>query len=396
VVHQVAAHQAAAALQARGQHEPGVLDRVRGEDEDAAARRPGRVPGVVGPTVGPVLDVAHPAGLGVDVDLVGDGLGQQVDVPAAQRLGQRLPRVVLGLDRADRDAVVVALAALALLHLVGAHRPFRDEPLAAVEIRIGDAVAGLREAAHLQRVTLAVQVDLGAVHAPGDHLVQVGQRHAPHGEHVSLGERDAEVGLVLDVTRHAHLPLGLPVERLELVVAERPVKALAEPAGDVEVLGQHAQHLGFPVHRGAGKDPGVGRVRAVRAVLHQVAGGIGLAGGYPARVGAPGHGRVRIRRVRGLVVLGGGFVKAAQVLLVAADGQVLGRAGLQDEDPLARLAELVGHDRARDPAAHDDGVVVNAVHRVRIGPCRRSARKDHRASPFIWPAPRPCAPRCAG
>jgi hypothetical protein len=79
-----------------------------------------------------------------------------------------------------------------------------------------------------------------------------------------------------------------------------------------------------------------------------------------------GHRRVGARRVRRVVVLGRRLVEARQVALVPADRHVLARPGLEDEDVVAVLAELVGDDRAADARTDDDGVEP-------VGVCRRRA-----------------------
>ncbi len=305
VVHQVVADQLAAAhpLHAGGEHEPGVLDGVGAENVDGAFHRVRLVLLGVERRVFLDGDPGDPSVVLVDLDLGGDRLRHDLDVALAERLGQRLSRVVFGLHGADRDAVGVALTALALFRLARAHRADRDEALAAVVRGVRHAITGLRKAAHPECVIVVRQVDAHAVHAPGDRPVEIGRRHAVHREHVSLRETHSQVRLVLDLGGHAQFGLGLPVVGLQVVIAERPVEALAVLGSQIEVLGKHAQRFSLPVHGGAAEDPGEGGVRAVLVLLHEVELVPGRVRTHRHGVGAPGHPGVRIERVRRLVVL---------------------------------------------------------------------------------------------
>ena len=138
--------------------------------------------------IGLELDVADASAIGINVDFGGNRLGEEVDPPGLERLGQGLAGVVLGLNRADRHAVIVALTAPALLDLAGAHGSNRNEAFATIVIGIRDPVPALRKASNLQLVTLPIQLDLGAVNALGDHLVEIRKGQSAHRKNVTLGE----------------------------------------------------------------------------------------------------------------------------------------------------------------------------------------------------------------
>ena len=186
MIHEVAAHQAAGAVEPGREHQPRVLDRVRAQDEDARPHAARRMLGRDEIVVGLVLDLAHAAGVRVQVDLRGDGLGQEVHAAVlGSALASVRPALYLACTGQSRTQLMLPWQR-PLLDLVGAHRALRREAAPAVVRGVRDAVAALWEGADAQLVRLAVELDVHPVDALGHHLVQVGQRQAPHREHVPL------------------------------------------------------------------------------------------------------------------------------------------------------------------------------------------------------------------
>ena len=179
----------------------------------------------------------------IDGDLGRHGLGHEVDAAGCQRLRQRLARVVLGLDRADGNAVDVALTALALLDLMSADRADRHVSLAVVVVGVRHAVSGLRRCCERSAYSARrARSTSHTVELSGDHLIEIGQRHLPHRVDVARARtsRPGTPGLRRRPTRRAHLRLSGSRARVP-GSRQRPVQTLAEPRAHLEVLGQHPQ-----------------------------------------------------------------------------------------------------------------------------------------------------------
>lgn len=328
VVHQVAAHLVAAVGQAGQEQQPGVLDGVRGEDDQVRVHPVGRAAG----------QVLHPGG--APGHRVGEhpghhGPGAQFDAGRPAGLGAQ--RRVLGTGRADRDAAGAARAGLA----------------EAVAGPGGQAVAGVRGAGDGEPggAGHGGVADGPAVEGVGEPAVEVAGRDGPHGEGVVVRDRQSDgAALLPGVGGDAEFVFGCAVVRLQVVVADRPVAAAAEVAG-AEVLRVHARGEAGPEQSGAAVGTQVTAGVGQRAVLPEVSGGGEATAGEPGEVGdveGRGVGVVRVgrggRAAAGRAEGGGGLGPGGR-----------GPAGFEDEDPPALRAEAVGDQRSGEACAdHDD------------------------------------------
>ena len=177
--------------------------------------------------------------------------------PRAGRFGARNVhrRVVLRLDRADRNAAVVAAARRAIV----AH----------------DRIASLRRRAHF----VGRSRERG-----GDLLVEI--RHRDLGHRVRARARRAQV--LRRIARHADLVFRLRVPRLERRVVDRPIDATPECRREPEVVRHEPQAGAEPVPRRAADLPQVRAREFLRTRLQVVA--VEVVGARMRRVGG-----VRIR-----------------------------------------------------------------------------------------------------
>src|SRR3954470_5058274 len=110
VIHQVPPDQTVLALQTRSQHQASILDGVGAENENLPTHSSRRELCRRSTLVMLVLDLRDPPRC-VCHYFGGDALWKQIDRLVLQRLRDRLAGVVLCLHRADRNTIVVALAA---------------------------------------------------------------------------------------------------------------------------------------------------------------------------------------------------------------------------------------------------------------------------------------------
>ena len=273
--------------------------------------------------------------------VVDDGAGQQLHPSRGHRLPQRRPRVVLGADGADGHAARAAAAR--------------------APVPVGGRVAAGRGRRQPRRGGRVVG-EHGPVEAVADHAVAVRRGYRPHRVLVPGSVGDAVHRLLLGpVAGDPDEVLGLPVVRLDVVVAQRPVEAAAVGRAQAEVGPVHADGGAHPVVAGAPGEPlvGAGEGQRARGVLEVRAGGVvprrhqGLDGGA-RRVGAARLQRPRVGRVGRRRRLEGGEHVALDV--VAVQG-VEPRPRLEHQHPPPRPGQQQGHVRAREARA-DDGHVV--------------------------------------
>lgn len=316
MIHEVAADEAAAvggALRQRvGRREKeqlGDLDGVRREHVESAGRRAlDRALARGGILIGQVLDAGDPA-VGVHENLVGHGLRHQGDVAGLQRVAEGDGGVVLGLDRADRRAVGVALA----------HAP--------ALVGLGVAALGRRRDEDRQAL------EGGAVERAGEELVDDARRDAAHRELVAgaVGQPEDLVQRVLGglVGGHTDHFFGFVVPRHQVGVGDRPVGLDAVLRPHFEVVGDQTQAGADPVPGGAASDPlsGAAEGQAPRligqvALVRIAPGGRGAVGqderGRPRRVlergvGLPGL--LHRRRIGGFDHLGRRGVEALEIVV---------------------------------------------------------------------------------
>ena len=315
--------------------------------------------------------------------MVDDGAGQQLHPSRGHRLAQRRPRVVLGPHRADGHAAraAAARAPVPVGRRVAAGRG-RRQP------RRGGRVVGEHR----------------PVEAVPDHAVAVRRGYRPHRVLVPGAVGDAVHRLLLGpVAGDPDEVLGLPVVRLEVVVAQRPVEAAAVGRAQAEVGPVHADGGAHPVVAGAPGEPlvGAGEGQRARGVLEVRAGGVvprryqGLDG-RPGRVGAARLQRPRVGRVGRRRRLEGGEHVALDV--VAVQG-VEPRPRLEHQHPPPRPGQQQGHVRPREARADDGHVVARRprlLHGNRCPPAgpspvvagRPVASSLARRSPRRWPAGR--------
>ena len=219
------------------------------------------------------------------------------------------------------------------------------------------------------------------VEARRHHPVAVRRRDGSHRVGVARPVGDAVHRLLLGpVGGHSDQVLGLPVVRLEVVVAQRPVEAAAVGRAQSEVGPVHADGGAHPVVAGAPGEAlvGAGEGQRARGVLEVRAGGVvprrhqGLDG-RPRRVGAARLQRPRVGRVGRRRRLEGGEHVALDV--VAVQG-VEPRPRLEHQHPPPRPGQQQGHVGAREARPHDGHVVARRprlLHGKSVSAGRRSS-----------------------
>jgi len=208
------------------QQQPRGFDRVRRKHEDFA--------GSHAFAAVPTLEAdGGDATLAADFDPCGGGL--RIERRAAL-LGQRKMdgRVVFRADRADRDAAGIAAAG----------RP----PVATHRI------AGLR---------CGAQLVLRAGKGPRIGLVQERLRDGRH----RIAGRARRTERLVGIAGDPDLVLGLAIERLELVVADRPVEPAAMGGAETEIVGHEAQGRAEPMPCRPADDLEIGAFEFVRPRL---------------------------------------------------------------------------------------------------------------------------------
>ena len=372
MVHQVLADQsravgdrALAVADLRHQQEPRRLDRVGGNHVDRGddtAGRGGLARRFEVRLVPDVVDLAH-APVRPDNHFAGDGAIQELDVSAIERFVERNGGIILGLDRADRNAVGVACAGAAISVGLRVARGRRaDDPDRPFRI------------VHSQRPAL----DLAELRQRiGDPRVDQRGRDSRHRIGIAGGVRNAEPGLVAHVRRHAEFALRLAVPTIQVLVADRPVHKLAVAALHLEVVDAESQRSAEPMSAGAAGDALVGAGEGLIAVLlslHQIAllrvlpfvrrkrqhGG--TAGVDRAGVGKLAQQRAVFRRkqrrcVRALRHLEGG---GKEPLHIGVDVGRNFRPGLEDHHLLAARCQVLCDQCTGDAGADDRNVIAFA------------------------------------
>ena len=255
----------------------------------------------------------------VEQDLERDALGAQLTAPAPERAAQHGDRVALGVDRATvegAEPAVVARGPTVVGHAVGAGR----------------------------RAVRVVSERRGRGRGQGRE-VHVGARWHRIRTAAPRGERVAGV-----VAGHADRAFGLRVERLELVVVERPVGDLGtldrpQLRREAEVDLAVARQLPVGVETGAADR---------RGHVVEIAGGEPLAVGRRAPVGARLEQRVRTEEVAP-----GEFDLVVRQVAEPVEGrhqrEEVVAALLEDADRLPGGGEHVGRGGTSRPGTdHDD------------------------------------------
>ena len=297
------------------------------------------------------------------LDLGDDGLGDDVHEPRPAGLFQRLERVVFRLDRAERDAGGIALAALSLKG-VGAGRPRRiigTRRLATHHVGLAarDGVSGDRRARDAKLGVLAPgEPDAHALHPVLEPAVEMGFRDRLHREIILRREADAGEIIVGLVAGDAELPFRLLVPRREIVIAQRPVHPVPELRRGAKVARLHPQAGPQPVQRRAAERAQIIRPERKRSLLHEISRVV-----RRARCDRPDiqHGRrgrggvLRVRAVGNLdrVELIGRVIGAVGFGFVAVIGP-----RFEDQDALALGREPLGDQRAGNAAADDHRVIL--------------------------------------